>query len=243
MTTRIKPEHSSRIKILGLAGWTPQEISNEYPDYHPDQIRNHLNTKYKDEVKGKLQKDVSRGNTKLKHLLKEMFPNAKVETEFAIGKKLRLDCYIAEPYNLGFEYDGIQHFKSVDHFGGSDQHIKNIENDFTKEDLCKGRGISLIRISYQEDLTIDLLNDKIRDAGYGTGIIKDEFKTNREKKKERDAAIRQQAKSSAKLNYEKNKQKIKNSSYHQAQKERARSVRKEQYQKRKAWHSARNNKV
>lgn len=243
MTTRIKPEHSSRIKILGLAGWTPQEISNEYPDYHPDQIRNHLNTKYKDEIKGKIQKDVSRGNTKLKHLLKEMFPNAKVETEYAIGKKLRLDCYIGEPYNLGFEYDGIQHFKSVDHFGGDDQHIKNIQNDFSKEDICKGRGISLIRIAYNENLNTALLEEKIQDAGYGTGIIKEEFKTNKEKKKERDAVVRQQAKSSAKLNYEKNKQKIKNSSYHQAQKERARSARKEQYQKRKAWHAARNNKV
>ena len=62
MTVRIKPEHSGRIKILALAGWTPQEISNQYPEYHPDQIRNHLNNKYKEEVKGKVQKDSSRGN-------------------------------------------------------------------------------------------------------------------------------------------------------------------------------------
>ena len=239
MTVRIKPEDSSRIKILALAGWTPQEMSNEFPDYHPDQIRNHLNNKYGDEVKGKIKKDTSRGNVKMKAMLQELFPRAKIETEYAIGQKLRLDCYMGEPYNLGFEFDGIQHSQTVDHFGGDDNYIKNRQNDSLKEEICKGRGISLIRIGYRENLTSDLLDFKIIESGYGTGIIDKRFKTNKEKQREKQERVGGHAKRIAKMNYEKAKQIKKSSPRHQAQKEQARANRKANYQRGKAWAASR----
>lgn len=241
MSKHISPEHSGRIRILALAGWTPQEIANEFPDYHADQIRNHLNRKY-DDVKGKIKKDTSRGNSKIKFLLQEIYPNAKVEMEFPIGKKLRLDAYIGEPYNLGFEYDGVQHSKAVDHFGGDETYIKGRLNDEMKEDLCKGRGISLVRISHLDNLDEELLRKKIDEAGFGSGIIQDDFKTSKEKQKEKQERLSTHAKRIAKVNYEKNKQKIKGSSYHQAQKERAKAIRKENYQRSKSWAASRNNK-
>lgn len=238
-TKHITPEDSQRMAIMAAAGWTPQEIANRFPDYHADQIRNHLNKKYAPELKGKIKKDVSRGNTKMYALLKEIYPMHKVELEFPIGKKLRLDCYIGDPINIGFEFDGIQHNKSIDHFGGDETYIKGIENDSIKEDLCKGRGISLVRINHDEILTKELLQAKIDAAGYGTGLIKEQFRTAKEKQKESKDRLRTHAKRIAKVNNEKAKQSLKNSPRYQAQKEQARAKRKENYQRSKAWAASR----
>lgn len=239
MTTKhITLEDSQRMAIMAAAGWTPQEIANKFPDYHADQIRNHINKK-NPELKGKIKKDVSRGNTKMYSLLKEMFPKYKVELEFPIGKKLRLDCYIGDPINIGFEYDGIQHSKSIDHFGGDDNYIRGIENDSVKEELCSGRGVSLVRISHDESLTVELLQAKIDQVGYGTGLIKEQFRTAKEKQKESKERLSTHAKRIAKSNYEKSKQKLKSSPRYQAQKEQARANRKAAYQRSKAWAASR----
>lgn len=239
MSKHITPEESQRMAIMAAAGWTPQEIANRFPDYNPDQIRSHLNKKYPGDLKGKIKKDVSRGNTKMQSLLKEMFPNNKIELEFPIGQKLRLDCYIADPVNLGFEFDGVQHSKSVGHFGGEESHIINVQNDALKEELCAGRGISLVRINYNEDLTIELLQSKIDAVGYGTGLVQEKFKTNKEKQKEKKERFGTHAKRVAKNNYEKAKQKLKSSPRYQAQKEQARANRKANYQRSKAWAASR----
>ena len=221
--SRITEEDSGRIKILALAGWTPQEIAIKYSEkgYSPDQIRNHINRKHT-EVKGKLKKDVSRGNVLLKALLDDIYPQAKVHTEFPVGKGLRLDCYIGAPYNLGFEYDGIQHSQSVAHFGGSEAHSRGTGNDILKEDLCRNRGINLIRIDYTEELTMDLLRERIAEVGHGTGNVKPGYETKQEKQEEKKARLNEHAKKHRQNKY-------------QANKEKAKEYRREQYQRRKEW--------
>jgi hypothetical protein len=238
----IKTEHGSRFYILAKAGYTPQDIVNKYPEYHADQVRNYLKRKYPD-LKGELKKDTSRGNSKLIYVLKEMFPNTKVHSEYPIGQKLRLDSYIDHPYFLGFEFDGVQHFKSVDHFGGDDQHIKNIQNDFKKDEICKGRGISLIRLNSLDDLTIESLDKLIQEHGYGTGLIEEKYRTNTEKKEEYDEKRKEKSKKYAKENYKKTRQKYKQSEGYKASKEKAKQIRKQQYQKQKAWAANRKNRT
>lgn len=230
----IKNEHGSRFYILAKAGYTPQDISNKYPEYHADQVRNYLKRKYPD-LQGSLKKDTSRGNSKLEYVLKEMFPNEKIHTEYPIGQRLRLDCYIDYPYFLGFEFDGVQHSKSVDHFGGDDQYIKNIQNDFKKDEICKGRGISLIRISSLDDVTIETLDRIIQEQGYGTGLVEEKYRTNLEKKEEYEKEYKAKAKEHAKEVRKKSYQKKKSSDYYRANKEKAKQLRKQQYQKQKAW--------
>ena len=227
--TRITEEDSGRIKILALAGWTPQEIAIKYKDkgYNPDQIRNHINRKHKD-AKPKLKKDVSRGNVLLKALLDELYPQAKVQTEFPIGKGLRLDCYIGAPHNLGFEYDGVQHSHSVDHFGGDEAHSRGVSNDLLKEELCSNRGVNLIRIDYTEELTLDLLRERIGQAGHGSGNVKPGYETTKERLDEKKARLNEHAKRHRQKRY-------------QAQKDRAKEYRRQQYQKRKEWAANRKN--
>jgi hypothetical protein len=229
MAKRITKEDSYNIYIKALAGYTPQEIVTDFPDYHADQVRNHIKRKYPD-VKNKLKKDISRGNIMLKALLDKLYPHDKVIQEYHIGKSLRLDCYIGAPHNIGFEYDGVQHSKKVEHFGGDESYARGIQNDMLKEELCAGRGINLVRISYDEDLTEDLLLSKIKEVGPGTGHIKDGFNTVEEVynvyKKEKN----KKAKEKRQRYYEQNKHKQKPN---EALKEKARQYRKEQYQKQK----------
>ena len=80
---------------------------------------------------------------------------------------LRFDFYIPE-HNLCIEYDGIQHFKSFEFFGGEDKLKITQMRDEIKNDYCKKNGINLIRISY---------NELVGDA---ENILDDEFKRLRE---------------------------------------------------------------
>lgn len=51
------------------------------------------------------------------------------------------------------EYEGEQHYRVVPFFGGEEGFIKRKENDATKEEFCKRKGIPLISIPYYEDIT------------------------------------------------------------------------------------------
>ena len=54
-----------------------------------------------------------------------------------------LDFYLPD-YNIGIECQGIQHFKSMSHFGGENEFNKIVERDKRKYDLCISNGIKLL---------------------------------------------------------------------------------------------------
>lgn len=64
---------------------------------------------------------------------------------------LRFDFYLPE-YNTAIEYDGIQHFKPIDRFGGSTQLAYIQHNDQIKTQYCIDNNITLVRIKYTEDI-------------------------------------------------------------------------------------------
>jgi very-short-patch-repair endonuclease len=70
---------------------------------------------------------------------------------------LRFDFYLPD-YNILIEYDGRQHFESIDLWGGDIEFEKRKINDGIKNDYCKKNGISLLRISHLEDVD-SKLND------------------------------------------------------------------------------------
>ena len=65
------------------------------------------------------------------------------------GKLLRPDFFL-NAFNLLIEYDGIQHFEPVSHFGGEEGFLKRQEKDREKEMYCKENGIDILRIPYWE---------------------------------------------------------------------------------------------
>lgn len=63
------------------------------------------------------------------------------------GYKLPFDFYIPL-YRVCIEFDGIQHFKPVNHFGGKTAFKSLRYRDKLKTDYCNNHGIKLIRINY-----------------------------------------------------------------------------------------------
>jgi len=62
--------------------------------------------------------------------------------------KLRFDFYLPE-YELCIEYNGIQHYEEMKHFGGLN-YIKR--NDKIKDDFCRNHNINLTIISYKDNI-------------------------------------------------------------------------------------------
>jgi len=71
-------------------------------------------------------------------------------------RPLRFDFFVPE-MNLLIEYDGEQHFRPVDIFGGMKEFLKRKKYDITKNNYCKVNHIPLIRIAFNENVE-DKLN-------------------------------------------------------------------------------------
>ena len=60
---------------------------------------------------------------------------------------LPFDFYLPD-YNTCIEYDGIQHFQLVEHFGGQEEFERRKINDNIKTNYCIDKNINLIRLPY-----------------------------------------------------------------------------------------------
>lgn len=72
-------------------------------------------------------------------------------------KKLPFDFYLPE-HKVCIEYDGLQHFQPVDHFGGEDGFVIRQHNDAIKTTYCNENNITLLRIRYDQDVGVELNN-------------------------------------------------------------------------------------
>ena len=64
---------------------------------------------------------------------------------------LPFDFYLPD-HNCCIEYDGIQHFKPIEYFGGEES-LKNLQiNDKIKNEYCNKNNIKLLRIKYTDDV-------------------------------------------------------------------------------------------
>lgn len=106
----------------------------------------------------------SKGELKIKKLFNKKKVNYVFQKTFnecrnQNNRKLKFDFYLPE-HNILIEYDGKQHYKPIEYFGGSNSFKKLNEYDGIKNDFAKSNKIKLIRISYQDYDNIDkiLLN-------------------------------------------------------------------------------------
>lgn len=73
---------------------------------------------------------------------------------------LELDIYISE-VEVGIEYQGIQHYEVVDHWGGEEGLWARQERDQKKKDLCDKHGVELVCIRYNQELNKKLIECEI----------------------------------------------------------------------------------
>jgi hypothetical protein len=105
----------------------------------------------------------SKGQKKVEQFLNEYSIFFKRQKTFddcinpKTNTKLRFDFYIPE-INICIEYDGQQHFKPNNLWGGECEFIKLQERDMVKNLYCKTNNIKLIRISFKEDIYEKLTN-------------------------------------------------------------------------------------
>lgn len=64
--------------------------------------------------------------------------------------KLRYDFYLPE-YRMAIEYNGIQHYKAVDYFGGEVALVRQKRIDGIKKRYAEDNGFRLLTISYEDD--------------------------------------------------------------------------------------------
>jgi len=102
----------------------------------------------------------SYGEKEIRKLLE--FNDIKYIIEFKFNdcrdiNPLPFDFYLPD-YNTCIEFDGRQHFESIEHFGGIKgfQLIQN--HDIIKTNYCKNNNIKLLRIKYNENI-----NNKLQD--------------------------------------------------------------------------------
>ena len=81
---------------------------------------------------------------------------------------LELDIFVPS-HSIACEYQGIQHFYPIEHWGGEKQLEKQKEHDARKKRICTQMGINLICINYNDPLTTEFVILQIQNSENKTG--------------------------------------------------------------------------
>lgn len=108
----------------------------------------------------------SSGETKIRLFLERnniFFEQQKSFDGCLYKQKLLFDFYLPNK-NLCIEFDGIQHFKPIEFFGGEESLNENKIKDDIKTKYCLENNIELIRISYKDKNNIEkILNNLLNE--------------------------------------------------------------------------------
>lgn len=105
----------------------------------------------------------SKGELKIEQLLKDnniIYKTQKTFKKCEDVKTLKFDFYLPE-LNICIEFDGIQHFKIIERWGGEDGLIDRQKKDKIKTDFCLNNNIKLIRIRYDDNIEEKLKENNI----------------------------------------------------------------------------------
>lgn len=110
--------------------------------------------------------DAWTSETILYHMIQTLLPKSRIHRHFrpAFLDGLELDIFV-EDRNLGIEYQGVQHFKPVRHWGGKAALSKLRERDQRKLAICQRQGVALIYFTYKEELSYRLVQDRLAAVG------------------------------------------------------------------------------
>ncbi len=100
--------------------------------------------------------------TILYNIICSLFPDKKIihhyRPDFLQG--LELDIFI-DDFKLGIEYQGIQHFEPIEHWGGEESLRELKQRDKTKKQICDSLNIALVYFNHDEDLSNELVFSKL----------------------------------------------------------------------------------
>lgn len=96
-------------------------------------------------------------------LVKKEYPDALFQFRPSWLEPQSLDIYIPS-INIGIEYQGIQHYESVDFFGGEKAFAHRQNLDDRKKNLCVINNVTLIAWPYTDDISAKNLKIKIKEV-------------------------------------------------------------------------------
>lgn len=93
-------------------------------------------------------------------LVKKIYPDALFQYRPSWLEPQNLDIYIPSQ-NVGIEYQGIQHYESIDFFGGEEAFIHRQELDARKKRLCCENDLKLMEWPYTDEITNKKFKEKM----------------------------------------------------------------------------------
>lgn len=116
------------------------------------------------QIKASLPKLVRvwRNEEELFSVVQALFPDDEVVHHYRADwlGRLELDVY-AVGANVGFEYQGIQHYEPQEHWGGVEAFVRARERDAEKKRRCAEHGTRLVEVRYDEDVTEEVVRQKL----------------------------------------------------------------------------------
>lgn len=125
-------------------------------------IRNLIENEVREKFGHKKVGETWTSETILYYIVKKLFPQYTVHRHYRpdfLGG-LELDIYIEE-VRVGIEYQGIQHYKPIKHWGGKEALEKVKERDARKKQICIDEKINLVYFEYSDGLNDDLVLQKL----------------------------------------------------------------------------------
>lgn len=176
-----KKTHNEFLNELGENCLNEYEIMNEYINYDtkmqmrhktcgtmfditPDKFVLRYNKKYCPVCYYKK----SRGEIDISIFLTKNQISYQTNFTFSDFKLKLFDFYLPD-YNICIEYDGEQHFKPIDYFGGVEAFVDTQRRDREKDAYCIRNNIKLFRIPYWDKNKLETILQKI--------IIEDDINT------------------------------------------------------------------
>jgi len=167
--------HYSEIPTRVYSGVIRKWLENHHPSYmlmengQPDRAVMHqsidtikmLYNKIFSEITEKVPSaKMWKSELKLFRLVKKNYPSAIYQYRSSWLNNQSLDIFIPD-LNIGIEYQGIQHYESIEYFGGQNGFKHRQLLDEKKRITCKVNGVSLIEWKYDEPISKLLLDRKL----------------------------------------------------------------------------------
>lgn len=134
------------------------ESSKKYTVFHR-LIENEVRNAFHYPLVGERWKE----ETKLYKIVKELFPNHEIIKNYRPDwlERLELDIFLPE-IPLGIEYQGIQHYHPLKHWGGKAGLIKRQEHDARKLNLANQNNVPIVYFTYTDCITEELVSERIK---------------------------------------------------------------------------------
>ena len=140
--------------------WTVNRKGTDLIREYRESIRPKRNKIYEEVIKQGKAGGKWKSEQQAYALVASIYPDAVYQYHEEWLDLQSLDIFIPS-LSIAIEYQGVQHFRAVDIFGGEEGMKDRRERDATKRKLCDLHGIELIEWNYNDPLTKEFILEKI----------------------------------------------------------------------------------